>query len=103
MGSVGVGEALMEKEKIKIKGKLQIGSTIIGTFLQIPAAEIAEIFGFGNFDFAIVDAEHGTLGLNASIELLRACDAVGLASICRVPAIDHHKIGQVLDIGASAV
>lgn len=89
--------------KITFKNKLASGSAIIGTFLQIPAAEIPEIFGFENFDFGIVDAEHGTLGVNTSIELLRACDAAGLASIYRVPGVDHHKIGQVLDIGASAV
>ena len=85
------------------KSKLACGSPILGTFLQIPAAEITEIFGFAHFDFGIVDAEHGTLGVNTSIELLRACDASGLASLYRVPGVDHHKIGQVLDIGASAV
>jgi 4-hydroxy-2-oxoheptanedioate aldolase len=85
------------------KKKLAGGSPIIGVFLQIPAAEITEIFGFENFDFGIIDSEHGTLGVNASADLLRACDAAGLASICRVPGIDHQKIGQVLDLGASAV
>lgn len=90
-------------KKITFKNKLAGGSPIIGTFLQIPAAEITEIFGFENFDFGIIDTEHGTLGVNTSIELLRACDAAGLASIYRVPGVDHHKIGHVLDIGASAV
>jgi len=92
-----------EMMRITFKSKLAGGSPIIGTFLQIPAAEITEIFGFANFDFGIVDTEHGTLGVNTSIELLRTCDAAGLASIYRVPGVDHHKIGHVLDMGASAV
>lgn len=89
--------------KTTFKEKLAGGSPLIGTFLQIPAAEISEIFGFEHFDFGIVDAEHGTLGVNTSIELLRACAASGLASLYRVPAVDQHKIGHVLDLGASAV
>ncbi|MBU3666449.1 MAG: aldolase [Chthoniobacterales bacterium] len=85
------------------KEKLAGGAPILGTFLQIPAAELTEIFGFQHFDFGIVDAEHGTLGVNTSIELLRACAASGLASVYRVPGVDAHKIGHVLDLGASAV
>jgi 4-hydroxy-2-oxoheptanedioate aldolase len=77
--------------------------TILGTFLEIPAAEMAEIVGGAGFDCAIVDAEHGMLGTEVSLELVRGCDAVGLATLYRVPCLDHHRIGQALDFGASAV
>jgi 2-keto-3-deoxy-L-rhamnonate aldolase RhmA len=89
--------------KVTFKSKLKAGTPVIGTFLQIPSVEITEMFGIAKFDFGIVDTEHGTLGVNSSIDLLRACDATGLASVFRVPGVDHHKIGHALDIGATAV
>ncbi len=89
--------------KLAFKSLLQSKKTVLGTFLQIPAAEMAEIVGFAGFDCAIIDAEHGMMGVDASIELVRGCDAVDMAAIYRVPGVDHHRVGQGLDFGASAV
>ncbi|MEW5814654.1 MAG: aldolase/citrate lyase family protein [Spirochaetota bacterium] len=79
------------------------GKTILGMFLQIPASEIAEILGISGFDCAIADVEHGMFGIDAGLSIVRACDAVGIASIYRVPAVEPHRITQALDFGASAV
>jgi len=76
---------------------------MLGTFLQIPSGEAAEIAGSAGLDFGIVDTEHGMMGTDASLALIRGCDAVGLTSIYRVPSLDHHRIGLALDMGASAV
>lgn len=85
------------------KKKLNSGEIVLGTFLQIPAADIAEIVGLAGFDCAIVDTEHGMFGVDTALSLVRACDAVGMASMLRVPGVDHHRITQALDFGASAV
>ena len=85
------------------KQLLKENRTLLGTFLQIPAAEMAEIAGFAGLDFAIIDVEHGMMGTDVSIEMVRGCDAVDLAAIYRVPRVDHHLVGQALDFGASAV
>ena len=85
------------------KAKLRTGSSLLGTFLQIPAADVAEIVGRAGFDCGIVDTEHGMLGTEDALRLVRACDGVGLASVFRVPGVDHHRITQALDFGASAV
>ncbi|HOE96296.1 MAG TPA: aldolase/citrate lyase family protein [Candidatus Sumerlaeota bacterium] len=76
---------------------------LLGTFLQIPAADSAEIAGHAGMDFGIVDTEHGTFGADSAIDLVRGCDTAGMASVFRVPRLDHHRIGQALDFGASAV
>ncbi|HIJ64573.1 MAG TPA: aldolase [Candidatus Hydrogenedentes bacterium] len=76
---------------------------LLGTFLQIPAADSAEIVGHAGMDFGIIDTEHGTFGADSSLDLIRGCDAVGLATVFRVPRLEHHCIGQALDFGASAV
>jgi 4-hydroxy-2-oxoheptanedioate aldolase len=89
--------------KTTLKSRLQSGKTILATFLQIPAAEMAEVVGLAGFDCGIIDTEHGMMGLDASIQLVRGCDAVGLTTAYRVPGVDHQRIGLALDFGASAV
>ena len=76
---------------------------MLGTFLQIPSGEPAEIAASAGLDFGIVDTEHGMLGTDASLEMIRGCDAAGLTTMYRVPLLDHHRIGLALDMGASAV
>ncbi|WP_291296269.1 HpcH/HpaI aldolase/citrate lyase family protein [Elioraea sp.] len=74
---------------------------VLGTWLQIPHPETAEIIAAGGFDYAIVDLEHGHFGLERAVDLLRGCDAAGLAPLARVRSID--AIAPVLDAGAVAV
>lgn len=74
---------------------------VIGTWAQLPHPEAVEIIGAAGFDFAIVDLEHGHFGLERAAEMLRACDAAGLAPLARVR--NHDSIGAVLDAGAAAV
>jgi 4-hydroxy-2-oxoheptanedioate aldolase len=86
-----------------LKEKLSSGLPVLGTFLQIPAAEIAEIVAIAGFDCAIADTEHGMFGVDVGLSLVRACDAAGMASVLRVPGVQEHRITQALDFGASAV
>lgn len=85
------------------KAKLRSDSFLLGTFLQIPSAEVAEIVGREGFDCAIIDTEHGMMGTEGALLLVRGCDGVGLTTVFRVPGVDHHRITQALDFGASAV
>lgn len=89
--------------KETFKSALQSGRTLLGTFLQIPTPELAEIVGAAEFDCGIVDTEHGMMGVDESLRLIRGCDAGGLIPVYRVPGTDHHRIGLALDMGASAV
>jgi 4-hydroxy-2-oxoheptanedioate aldolase len=85
------------------KAKLKTGLPFLGTFLQIPAADVAEIVGRAGFDCAVIDTEHGMMGIDGAIPLVRACDVAGMATVLRVPFVDHHCITQALDLGVSAV
>jgi 4-hydroxy-2-oxoheptanedioate aldolase len=85
------------------KAKIRSDRPFLGTFLQIPAPDVAEIVGRAGFDCGIIDTEHGMLGTDGAISLVRACDVVGMATVLRVPCVDHHRITQALDFGATAV
>jgi 4-hydroxy-2-oxoheptanedioate aldolase len=75
----------------------------IGTWSQIASAEVVDIVGASGFDFTIVDAEHGAFGLETAENLVRACDAAGLAPLVRVPTNETWLITKALDIGAAGV
>lgn len=85
------------------KTNLKSGGTLLGTFLQIPSADVTEIVGRAGFDFGIIDLEHGMFGVDSAIQLIRACDVVGMTSVIRVPNVNPHSIAHALDFGASAV
>ncbi|MCJ7509113.1 MAG: aldolase/citrate lyase family protein, partial [candidate division Zixibacteria bacterium] len=78
------------------KTKLKSGGILLGTFLQIPSTDVTEIVGHADFDFGIIDMEHGMFGVDSAIQLVRACDAIGMTSVIRVPTADPHNISHAL-------
>ena len=88
---------------VTFKSKLSSGTTLLGTFQQIPAADVTEIIGRAGIDFVIIDTEHGMFGVDAVVNLVRGCDAAGIASVIRVPNFSPERITQALDFGASSV
>ncbi|WP_083733884.1 HpcH/HpaI aldolase/citrate lyase family protein [Sphingopyxis sp. KK2] len=72
-------------------------------FSIIPAIPVVEMIGLAGFDCAIVDMEHGPLGIADLMPLMLAADARGAFPIVRVPDATPHMIGAALDVGAAAV
>jgi len=64
---------------------------------------MVEILGYNNFDFGIIDMEHGSFGIDTVHKLVRAADASEMVSIIRVPANEEGHISKALDTGASGV
>ena len=52
---------------VTFKSKLSSGTTLLGTFQQIPAADVTEIIGRAGIDFVIIDTEHGMFGVDAGM------------------------------------
>jgi len=82
---------------------LDLRHPAIGTWLQFANPEVIAILGASEFDFTIIDTEHGAFGLETAEELVRACDAAGLVPIVRIPTNEGHMITKALDIGAAGV
>lgn len=76
---------------------------VLGTWTQIGAPEVIDILGATGFEFTILDAEHGSFGMGAIENLVRACDASGVLPIVRVPDSSQSHITRALDAGARAV
>ena len=70
---------------------------------MIPSASLLNAIGLSGIDFAIIDAEHGPVGMETAEHLVRAADVTNIAPIIRVPSNDSHLILRALDIGAHGV
>jgi 4-hydroxy-2-oxoheptanedioate aldolase len=90
-------------EPNQTKAKLKRGETVIGSFLYIPSAKLAEFVGLCGFDFVAIDQEHGPIPSDTAEDMVRACELTGATPIVRVGKLDSHAILQALDIGAMGV
>jgi 4-hydroxy-2-oxoheptanedioate aldolase len=77
--------------------------TVLGTWTQMSAPEAIDILGGASFDFTIIDAEHGSFGMESVENLIRACDAAKIIPIVRVPTNEQMHITRALDAGAAGV
>jgi len=86
-----------------LKRKLERGETVIGPFMNCSYPAFIEIVGLAGFDFAIIDMEHGPLGVETAEDLCRAAQGVGMDPIVRVRKNDPPQIQRALDIGSAGV
>ena len=65
--------------------------------------EFCEVAARSGLDFVIVDMEHGSFGIEAAVNMIRAVEAGGAAAVVRVPDATRTNILKVLDAGADVV
>jgi 4-hydroxy-2-oxoheptanedioate aldolase len=82
--------------------KLEKG-VVFGPFSKTSDPAFIEIMGYGNFDFVILDLEHGPTSVQHLQHLVRAAEISGLFPIVRVKENNLSVIGEVLDIGAGGI
>ena len=83
-----------------IRKTLKQGSVTIGSWMQIPNTSVAEIMGKSNYDWIVVDMEHGSMGVDMLPDLFRAIElgqTVPFARLIEGSAIECKK---ALDAGA---
>lgn len=91
------------REGNPVKDRLADGGTVVGSFLRMPAAEIAELCGHAGCDFVLIDLEHGALSWERVAALISAAESAGAAPIVRLPTTARDPITRALDIGAHGV
>ena len=89
--------------KKTFKSTFESGKKVIGYFLSSNCAEIIEVTAAAGFDFVIIDDEHACWGIAPNIDLVRAADAAGIATLIRVPELTETYVKWALDLGASGV
>lgn len=86
-----------------VKQKLKRGEVVIGCSVRIPHPTVAEILGMIGFDYLMMDGEHGPLEVQTLENMVRACDAAGVATAARLPVSDPEAMLPYLDTGILGV
>ncbi|MEP7132955.1 MAG: aldolase/citrate lyase family protein [Acidobacteriota bacterium] len=85
------------------RSRILSGEPLLGCFLTWPVQGVPEVLALANFDFVVLDAEHGFFSVESIESMVRACDGVELPSIVRVPSCPAAETGRSLDAGAAGV
>ncbi len=89
--------------KNQAKEKILNGGTAYGVFCPLYSPTIVELIGYLGFDFVLIDAEHGPMGVESCEHMVRAADSVSLPAYIRVAMNIRQNILRYLDIGALGV
>jgi len=87
----------------KIKEALRSGKHSIGTWMQIPNTEVAEILSTVGFDWICLDLEHGFFSLADVAHIFSVLEKRDIETVVRLPLNDPIWIRRVLDIGARTI
>lgn len=79
------------------------GRPVLGTFVKIPAIEVAEIVGGAGFDFVIIDTEHALLSVRDVYALLVVYSRMGVAPLVRITDHGYGDAQRYLDAGAAGI
>jgi 4-hydroxy-2-oxoheptanedioate aldolase len=85
------------------KRALACGATQIGLWLGLGDAYTAELCATADFDWLLVDGEHGPNDLRSTLAILQAVAPYPVQPVVRVPQGDAALIKQVLEIGATTL
>lgn len=87
----------------RVKEAIESSGFALGTFVQISSPENAEIAAASGFDYIILDMEHGSFGIDALVNMIRAVQLAGAAPVVRLPDDSQAGIMKALDAGAVGV
>ncbi len=85
----------------KLRKKIKNNNLTLGTWMQIPSTEIADIFSSNKeFDWICVDLEHGSFGYEKLSDIFRIIQLNGKIPFARLKSCDVDQAQKVLDLGA---
>lgn len=86
-----------------LRGLLAENTPIVGGWLSIPSAYLAEGAGHAGYDCVTVDLQHGMLDFTAAVHMLQAISSTPATPLVRSPSLDAAEIMHLLDAGAYGV
>ena len=87
----------------KIRQKLEKGDVSIGTWQQISHPSISEILGQADYEWVVVDLEHGSISMDRLPDLFRAIELGGTLPLARIAESKAKDCKQALDAGAGGI
>lgn len=87
----------------KIRPKLQNKQPVFGVISGMTDPKMAELIGLAGFDFYMLDAEHGPVTPAQAVNIVRACETVGVTPLARVSQKDPKAVLPYLDAGVLGI
>ncbi|MDR1043810.1 MAG: 2,4-dihydroxyhept-2-ene-1,7-dioic acid aldolase [Candidatus Adiutrix sp.] len=84
----------------EIRKKMKAGQASLGTWLQIPNPDVAEIIGRLGYDWAAADLEHGAFTRADLPNIFRALELGGTLPFARLLEVSRSQIKGALESGA---
>ena len=87
-----------------VKERLAAGQLALGLGLrQARTVDIGRVLAACGYDFAFIDMEHNTMGIDVAAQIAVACHDAGVAPLVRVPGYEHYLATRLLDAGAMGI
>jgi 2-dehydro-3-deoxyglucarate aldolase len=85
-----------------IRAKMKTGASI-GSWMQLPSPEAAELMGRAGYDWVAVDMEHGLFTRTGLADVCRAIELGGGVPFARVAEASKNEIKGALEAGAQGL
>lgn len=86
-----------------IRAALAADKATVGTWLQLPSPDVAELMARAGYDWVAVDMEHGSFGRTGLPDIFRAIECGGAAPFARLPAASKTSVKAALEAGAQGL
>lgn len=93
----------MKDSAPKLRARLQSGEKLVGSWISMTDPVAAEIMCEIGFDFLMIDAEHGALGIETIQQHVMVANLMSVPVLVRIPSNEPVIIKQVLDLGANGI
>jgi|TARA_B110000858_G_scaffold87509_1_gene101115 2-dehydro-3-deoxyglucarate aldolase len=88
------------KRIAEIRRLLNTGNPVVGSWMQIDSASIAEIMGDANYDWVAIDLEHGSFNDSNIQNIFRALELNNTLPLARIISLNEENCKKALDNGA---
>ena len=89
--------------KKNIRERLKNNDYLISIMLRYPVAASVEVLALAGVDLMIIDNEHYPFDEQTMLDLVRAADVHGMATVVRVPNAEPNRIAQIMDYGVDGI
>lgn len=91
------------KSPEELRKILKSGEVTVGTWLQFPSPDVAEMMAKSGYDWVAIDMEHGSFGPVNLPNIIRAIECGGAAPFVRLPEAEKVWIKTALEAGATGL
>ena len=81
----------------EIRARLAADKATVGTWLQLPSPDVAELMARAGYDWVAVDMEHGSFGRTGLPDVFRAIECGGAAPFARLGEASKTQIKAALE------